>query len=316
MEKRNHTRILEFILVGFSTDPQLQYFLFAIFLSIFKISLLAHMFIILLYRFSPTLHTPMYFFLANFSILEICYMSTIAPKMLINLLSQQKTITFHGCALQMCCYLLLGSAECYMLAAMAYDRYNAICHPLQYNHIMRRFVCLMLVLACWFIGIMVGVLQTILIFSLPFCGSNRINNFYCDIPPLMNLACNNTQFNEIIMLIITFLIIVGPFILTVISYTNIIRTILKNHPAGMRKKAFSTCTSHLIVVSMFYGSAAIMYLRPKSNYGMDEEKFLSLMYTVIAPLMNPFIYSLRNNDVKNAVKKVIGEIGIALHDNR
>ncbi|XP_077112486.1 olfactory receptor 10AG1-like [Ranitomeya variabilis] len=304
MKRTNYTRITEFILVGFSDVLQIQYFLFMVFLCIFKVSLLAHMFIILLYRCSPNLHTPMYFFLANFSILEICYLSTIIPNLLFNLLSGKKTITFYGCAAQMNCFLLLGSAECYMLAAMAYDRYNAICHPLLYNNIMEKIVCIRLVIGCWFIGTMIGVLQTTFIFSLPFCSSNKINNFYCDIPPLMSLACNNTEFNEIIMLIITFIIIVGPFVLTVVSYANIIWTILKQHSAGMRKKAFSTCTSHLIVVSMFYGSGTIMYLRPKSSYGKNEEKYLSLIYTIIAPFMNPFIYTLRNNDVQNAVKKM------------
>ncbi|XP_040278103.1 olfactory receptor 10AG1-like [Bufo bufo] len=308
MARGNQTIITEFTLVGFSTVLQLKYFLFMIFLCIFMISLLAHMFIILLYRFSPNLHTPMYFFLANFSIVEIYYALTISPKMLVNLLSQHNTISFYGCAIQMCCYLLLASAECYMLAAMAYDRYNAICHPLLYNNIMRKIVCIRLVIGCWLIGAMVGVLQTKLIFSLPFCRSNRINNFYCDIPPLISLACNNTQFNEILMLIITFIIIVGPFIVIVISYANIIWTILKHHPAGMRKKAFSTCTSHLIVVCLSGGSSTIMYLRPKSSYGMNEEKFLSLLYAVIVPLMNPFIYSLRNNDVKKAVKKIMCDI--------
>ncbi|XP_073441789.1 olfactory receptor 10AG1-like [Dendrobates tinctorius] len=304
MKRTNYTRITEFILVGFSDVLQIQYFLFMVFLCIFKVSLLAHMFIILLYRFSPNLHTPMYFFLANFSILEICYLSTIIPNLLFNLLLGKKTITFYGCAAQMNCFLLLGSAECYMLAAMAYDRYNAICHPLLYNNIMEKMVCIRLVIGCWFIGTMIGVLQTTLIFSLPFCSSNKINNFYCDIPPLMSLACNNTEFNEIIMLIITLIIIVGPFILTVVSYANIIWTILKHHSAGMRKKAFSTCTSHLIVVSMFYGSGTIMYLRPKSSYGKNKEKYLSLIYTIIAPFVNPFIYTLRNNDVRNAVKKM------------
>ncbi|XP_075696902.1 olfactory receptor 5V1-like [Rhinoderma darwinii] len=312
MEKGNYTRIHEFILVGFSGVLQLQYFLFVVFLCTYKISLLAHMFIISLYNFSPNLHTPMYFFLANFSFLEICYLSTIVPNLLKNCLSHHKNITFYGCAVQMYCFLLLGSGECYMLAAMAYDRYNAICHPLLYSNIMRKVVCIRLVIGSWLIGTTVGVLQTILIFSLPFCGSNRINNFYCDIPPLMSLACINTKFNEIIMLLITIFIIIGPFILTVISYANIISTILKRHSAGMRKKAFSTCTSHLIVVTLFYMSATIMYLRPKSSYGMDEEKFLSLIYTIIAPLLNPFIYSLRNNDVKHAVKKIVCRIKIAL----
>ncbi|KAG9466502.1 hypothetical protein GDO78_016565, partial [Eleutherodactylus coqui] len=299
---RNFTRIHEFILVGFSDVLQIQYVLFTVFFCIFTISLMSNTLIILLYTLPPNLHTPMYFFLANFSLLEICYLLNIVPKML---LSQHKTITFYGCAIQMGCFLLLGSAECYMLAVMAYDRYNAICHPLLYNNIMRRVICIMLVINCWLIGIAVGILQAILIFSLPFCGSNTINNFYCDIPPLINLACTKTRFNEIIMLIITFIIILGPFTLTIISYANIIWTIIKYHSAGMRTKAFSTCTSHLIVVSISYESSSIMYLRPKSSYGMNEEKFLSLMYTIIAPSMNPFIYRLRNNDVKNAIKKLV-----------
>ncbi|CAN2388159.1 Olfactory receptor [Pristimantis euphronides] len=311
MEKGNRTTIPDFILVGFSDVLQLKYFLFVLFLCIYKVSLLAHMFIILLYRFSPNLHTPMYFFLVNFSILEICYLSTIVPKMLINFFSQQKTITFYGCAIQMYTFLLLGSTECYMLAAMAYDRYNAICHPLLYNNIMRRVICIRLVSGSWLIGTTVGVLQTSFIFSLSFCGSNRINHFYCDIPPLVSLACNNTNFNEIATFIIASFLIVGSFLLTIISYTKIIWTIIKYHPAANRKKAFSTCTSHLIVVFMFYGSSGIMYLRPKSSYGKNEEKFLSLMYTIIAPLLNPFIYSLRNKDVKCAVRKILCEIKLA-----
>ncbi|XP_071968922.1 olfactory receptor 10A7-like [Engystomops pustulosus] len=315
MERENQTTITEFILVGFSEVLQLQYFLFVVFLIIFKISLLAHMFIIFLYRLSPNLHTPMYFFLANFSFLEICYLSNIIPKMLINLLHHHKTITFNGCAIQMFCFLLLGSAECNMLAFMAYDRYNAICHPLHYSNIMRRAVCIRLVFSCWFIGTTVGVLQTNLIFSLPFCGSNRINNFYCDVPPLLSLACKNTKIIEITALIITFIVVIVPFLLTVISYANIIWTIIKHHSAGRRIKAFSTCTSHLIVVSMYYGSAIIMYSRPKSSYGMDGEKFLSLIYTIIAPFINPFIYSLRNNDVKNAFKQVVCQIKIDKPEN-
>ncbi|XP_069802703.1 olfactory receptor 10AG1-like [Dendropsophus ebraccatus] len=308
MERGNNTQIHDFILVGFSINPPFQYIVFVIFLLIFMISLLSHMFIILIYIFSPSLHTPMYFFLANFSFMEICYLFTLSPQMLINLLSEHKTITFYGCAMQMNCFLLLGSAECYLLATMAYDRYNAICHPLLYNTIIRDIVCIRLVIASWIIGTTVALLETNLIFSLQFCRSNRINNFYCDISPLLNLACNNTEINEIILRVITIIVVVIPFILIVISYTKIIWTILKHYSAGTRKKAFSTCTSHLIVVSMSYGSGTIMYLRPKSRYGTDEDKYFSILYVVIAPLMGPFIYSLRNNDVINAVKKIIAEI--------
>ncbi|XP_044133549.1 olfactory receptor 1020-like [Bufo gargarizans] len=241
MGRRNHSTVTDFILVGFSDVPELRYFLFLLFLCIFTISLFANMFLIILYRFSTNLHTPMYYFLANFSFLEICYILTIKPKMLANILFDDKTITLCGCALQMFFFLLLASTECYMLAAMAYDRYYAICQPLLYNMIMSRNTRLKLILGSWIIGLTVAVIQTPLTFYLPFCGPNKINHF----------------------------------------------------------------TSHLIVVAIFYGSGSVMYLRPKSSYGTDVDKFLSLMYAIIAPLLNPFIYSLRNNDVKYAVRKMI-----------
>ncbi|XP_075696903.1 olfactory receptor 10AG1-like [Rhinoderma darwinii] len=304
MDRGNHTPITEFILLGFSDGPELQYILFVVFLCIFKMSLSAHMFLIILYRFSPNLQTPMYFFLANFSFMEICYILTITPKMLRNLLSEHKTISFYGCAIQMYLFLLFAGSECYMLASMAYDRYIAICHPLLYNILMHKVICMQLICGSWIIGTMVAIIQTMLMFSLPFCGSHEINHFYCDIPPIMALACANTHIHEVITLIITLSVIVGSFILTVISYSIIIWTIVKKHSTSGRKKAFSTCTSHLIVVTIFYGSGSVMYLRPKSSYGTGEDKYISLMYTIIAPLLNPFIYSLRNNDVIYAVRRI------------
>ncbi|XP_069802707.1 olfactory receptor 10A3-like [Dendropsophus ebraccatus] len=302
MSRGNYTTVKEFILVGFSDVLELQYFLFAVFLCIFIISLSAHMFLIVLYRFSTNLHTPMYFFLANFSLLEICYISTITPKMLVNLLSGNKTITFYGCTSQMYCFLLLASTECYLLAAMSYDRYNAICHPLKYNSIVTRGACIKLIVGSWIIGFVVATIQTFLTFSLPFCGPNKINHFYCDIPPIMALACTDTKFNEIATFLIVIFLVIGAFMLTVLPYVQIIWTIVKHHSTTGTKKAFSTCASHLIVVTIFFGSGSVMYLRPKSSYGTNVDKFMSLMYTIIAPLLNPFIYSLRNNDVKFAVK--------------
>ncbi|KAG9467472.1 hypothetical protein GDO78_014888, partial [Eleutherodactylus coqui] len=304
MDKGNHTTI-EFIFIGFSAIPELQFFLFASFLCIYNISMAAHMFLIVLYNLSSNLHTPMYFFLANFSFLEECYISTITPNMLKNLLSNHKTITFYGCAVQMYCFLLLGSAECNLLAVMAYDRYNAICHPLLYNVIMSRNACVKLIVSSWLIGLMVAIIQTFLTFSLHYCGPNKINHFYCDIAPLMALACSDTRFNEIVIFMLVLCVVVGAFLLTIVSYTQIIWAILKHYSLAGFKKAFSTCSSHLIVVTIFYGSASVMYLRPKTSYGTDTDRFLSLMYTVIAPLLNPFIYSLRNNDVKVAVKKML-----------
>ncbi|XP_066465398.1 olfactory receptor 10AG1-like [Eleutherodactylus coqui] len=304
MNRENCTPITEFILLGFSDVPKLQYILFVVFFCLFKLSLFAHMFLITLYKSSPNLQTPMYFFLANFSFLEVCYILTIWPKMLRNLLSEHKTISFYGCAVQMYLFLLFAGSECYLLASMAYDRYIAICHPLLYNILMHKVICVQFICGSWIIGTLVAIIQTVLIFSLPFCSSREINHFYCDIPPIMALACADTQVQEVVTLIITLSVIVGSFMLTVISYSVIIWTILKKHSALGRKKAFSTCTSHLIVVTLFYGSGGVMYLRPKSSYGTDIDRFISLVYTIIAPLLNPFIYSLRNNDVKSAVRKI------------
>ncbi|XP_071969575.1 olfactory receptor 5A2-like [Engystomops pustulosus] len=300
--ENNHT-MTGFLLVGFSEVPELRYILFVVFLGIFKMSLAAHMFLILLYRLSPNLRTPMYFFLANFSFLEICLISTISPKMLRDLLSDEKTISFYGCATQMFMFLLFADAECFMLAAMGYDRYNAICNPLLYNILMHKVTCMKLICGSWFIGAIVAIVQTILMFSLPFCRSHIINHFYCDVPPVLALACADTHIHEITTMFFTLSVVVGSFILTVISYSLIIWTIIKKHSASGRKKAFSTCTSHILVVTMFYGSGSVMYLRPKSSYGMGEDKFISLMYTVFAPFINPFIYSLRNNDVISAVRR-------------
>ncbi|XP_069802705.1 olfactory receptor 10AG1-like [Dendropsophus ebraccatus] len=308
MDRRNHTAITEFILVGFSDFPELQYLLFVLFLCIFTSSISAHMFLIFLYRFSPNLQTPMYFFLGNFSFLEICYILTIGPKTLTNLLSEHRTISFYGCALQMYLFLLFAGSECYMLASMAYDRYIAICHPLLYNILMHKVMCMQLICGSWLIGTMVAIIQTGLMFSLPFCGSHEINHFYCDIPPIMALACTNTQVHEVITFVITLSVIVGSFVLTVASYSVIIWTIVKRHSASGRRKAFSTCTSHLIVVTLFYGSGSVMYLRPKKNFGTAEDKFISLMYGIIVPLLNPFIYSFRNNDVVFAIRRIFHNI--------
>ncbi|CAN2388158.1 Olfactory receptor, partial [Pristimantis euphronides] len=285
------------------------------FLSIYAIAILGNLSIILAYNCSLNLQTPMYFFLANFAFLDICYISTTLPNMLSNFLSQHKIISFYGCLVQLYFLMLLGSTECYILAAMAYDRYNAICQPLLYINIMNKESCVKYIFGSWFIGVVNSIIHTTLTFTLPFCGSNMINYFFCDIPPLLNLAYADTWINELTTFVIGGFVTMGSLLLTMISYANIIHTILKIHSSSGRKKAFSTCishfikafstcTSHLIVVTIFYGSGSVMYLRPKSSYGTDEDKFISLMYTIIAPLLNPFIYSLRNNDVINAVRRI------------
>ncbi|CAI9620507.1 unnamed protein product [Staurois parvus] len=269
------------------------------------ITLAGNIFIILIYKLSPTLQKPMYFFLANFSVLEIFYISSTSPKMLSDLLSEYKWISFYGCAAQLYCVLFLAGTEFYILATMSYDRYNAICQPLLYTIIMNKKTCTQLIAGSWLIGASNALIHTIFTFSVPFCSSHKLNSFFCDVPVLLKLACKDTWLNELIVFIFGGGMTSGSLILTIISYAKIISTILNISSMSQRKKAFSTCTSHLIVVTIFYGSVFFMYLRPKSSYGKDEDKLVAVMYTVIAPLLNPFIYSLRNQEVKTAVRKIV-----------
>ncbi|XP_018408127.1 PREDICTED: olfactory receptor 5V1-like [Nanorana parkeri] len=308
MENMNVSSIKEFILVGFSEAPPIQHLLFVVFLFIYIITVIGNFSIISAYKFTSDLHTPMYFFLANFSFLEICYISATVPKLLSSLLLQDKSISFFGCVVQMFCFLLLGGTECYMLAAMAYDRYNAICHPLLYGTIMNKRTCLGLIAVSWVSGTINSLTHTVLTFALSFCGANAINHFFCDIPPLLDLACSSTEINEIVLLVACGCVIVSAFLLTIASYVRIISAILNIKSTSGRKKAFSTCASHLIVVALFYGSATFMYFRPKSSYSMNKDRLIAALYAFIAPLLNPFIYSLRNNDVKVAVKKIFCRI--------
>ncbi|KAM5140376.1 olfactory receptor 5V1-like [Mantella aurantiaca] len=305
MGNANGTSTKEFVLVGFSEAPSLQRLLFAVFLLVYVITVIGNLAIILTYQSSAELRTPMYFFLANFSFLEICYISTTVPRLLSSLLLQDKSISFLGCVAQMFCFLLLGGTECYMLAAMAYDRYNAVCHPLLYGVIMNRRTCLGLIFVSWASGAVNSFIHTALTFTLSFCGANAIDHFFCDIPPLLDLACSPTETNEIVLLVACGCVIVSAFLLTIASYGLIVSAILHIKSSSGRKKAFSTCASHLIVVTMFYGSAIFMYFRPKSSYSMGRDRLIAALYAFIAPLLNPFIYSLRNNDVKAAAKKTL-----------
>ncbi|XP_069804636.1 olfactory receptor 5G29-like [Dendropsophus ebraccatus] len=299
----NHTTVMEFILLGFSglTD---QVSLFPIFLCIYIITLVGNLCIIIAYKLSPSLHTPMYFFLANFSLLEILYVSTTVPKMLSCLLSERKVISLSGCAIQMYCFVLLGGTECYMLAAMAYDRYNAICRPLMYTVIMREIVCIQHIVGSYVIAAANALIHTALTFSLQFCRSNKIDHFFCDVPPVLELSCQDIWVNELVIFVIGGCVVIGSFIVTMISYIEIISKILKLQSALGKKKTFATCSSHLMVVIIFYGSTISMYFRPRSSYKVGQNSVVSLMYTVIAPLLNPFIYSLRNKEVKTNIKNI------------
>ncbi|XP_058383467.1 olfactory receptor 10AG1-like [Diceros bicornis minor] len=301
----NFTILVEFVLLGFSDIPKFHWFLFGVFLVIYMIILLGNAIIILITRVDSTLQTPMYFFLSNFSFLEICYVSVTLPRMLTDLWTQKGTISFFACAAQMCFFLMLGATECFLLAMMAYDRYVAICNPLHYPLVVNYNVCVQLVAVSWISGVPVGIGHTCQIFSLPFCGSNQINHFFCDIPPLLKLACGDIFVNEMVIYMFAVLFVTVPFMLILRSYSRIISTIWKLPSNTGRTKAFSTCSSHLIVVVLFYGSATVTYLKPKSNQYEGTDKLLSLFYTVLTPMFNPLIYSLRNKDVREALRKFL-----------
>ncbi|KAH0626646.1 hypothetical protein JD844_001736 [Phrynosoma platyrhinos] len=297
---QNSTAPAKFILLGLSDDPNLQNLLFSGFLVIYIIILAGNLLIILLTLADPALHTPMYFFLRNLSFLEICYTSVNVPKMLENLLSGKKSISFIGCALQTYFTFFLGGSECFLLASMAYDRYVAICKPLHYPVLMSHKVYTFLAIASWLSGFLMSFGHTSMVFTLPFCATNVINHFFCDIPPLLKLACGDTSRTEIAVFAVAMIFVTFPFIMIMMSYVGIIATILKISSSEGRKKTFSTCSSHLIVVTLFFGSACIIYLKPNSTYSPNTDKYLSLFYTVVGPILNPVIYSFRNKEVKGA----------------
>uniref|UniRef100_A0A8C2R6C9 Olfactory receptor n=1 Tax=Capra hircus TaxID=9925 RepID=A0A8C2R6C9_CAPHI len=301
----NQTTLVDFILLGFSDIPDLQGFLFGVFLIMYTIILMGNSLIIIITKMDPSLQTPMYFFLGNFSSLEICYVSVTVPRLLIDLCSQNRNIPFLACAAQMYFFLVFGATECLLLTSMAYDRYVAICNPLLYPLLMNSRLCVQLATGCWVSGVPVHIVLTYLIFSLPFCGSNQLNHFFCDIPPVLKLACGDTLLTETLVYVVAVLVVTVPFMLILGSYVRIIETILKLPSATGRAKAFSTCSSHLMVVALFFGSGLITYLRPKSSHSIGMDKFLSLFYTIVTPMFNPMIYCLRNKEVMVALRKFL-----------
>lgn len=301
----NHTTLMGFILLGFSDVPDLQGFLFGVFLSIYVIILMGNSLVVLIIKADPSLQSPMYFFLGNFSSLEICYVSVTVPRLLIDLCRQNRSISFLACATQMYFFLVLGGTECFILTAMAYDRYVAICKPLLYPLIMNNRLCIHLAAGCWMTGIPVHIGLTYQIFSLPFCGSHQLNHFFCDIPPIVRLACGDTSMIEMLIYVLAVLLVTIPFMLILGSYVKVISTILTLPSATGQAKAFSTCSSHLMVVALFFGSGMISYLRPKSSYSAGMDKFISLFYTIVIPVLNPMIYCLRNKDVRVALRKFL-----------
>ncbi|XP_057354880.1 olfactory receptor 13D1-like [Manis pentadactyla] len=305
IEMGNYSVVTEFFLVGLSQYPELQHFLFVLCLIMYLIILLGNGLLIIISILDSRLHTPMYFFLGNLSFLDICYTSSSIPPMLVIFVSDRKSISFTGCALQMVISLGLGLTECVLLAVMAYDRYVAICNPLRYPIIMNRVLYVHMAAWSWTIGCMVSLLQSIMTIILPFCGNNVIDHITCEILALLKLICSDITINVLIMTGVGIVLLVIPLLLIFISYIFIISSILRISSAEGRKKAFSTCSAHITVVILFYGSALFMYMKPKSKVTNTSDVIIALSYGVVTPMLNPIIYSLRNNEVKEAVKKVL-----------
>ncbi|CAI9153116.1 unnamed protein product [Rangifer tarandus platyrhynchus] len=307
MAEGNWTRVSEFILMSFSSLPtEIQSLLFLTFLFIYLVTLLGNSLIILVTWADPMLHSPMYFFLRNLSFLEIGFNLVIVPKMLGTLIAQDTTISFLGCATQMYFFFFFGVSECFLLATMAYDRYVAICSPLHYPVIMNPRTRAKLAAVSWFPGIPMATVQTMWLFSFPFCGINKVNHFFCDSPPVLRLVCADTALTEMAIFAMGVAILLAPVSLILVSYWNIISTVIQMQAGEGRLKAFSTCGSHLIVVVLFYGSGIFTYMRPNSKTIKERDKMISVFYTVVTPMLNPIIYSLRNKDVKGALRKLAG----------
>ncbi|KAM8981903.1 olfactory receptor 6C76-like [Sarcophilus harrisii] len=307
----NCTTVTVFILLGLTDDPQWKILLFLFLLLTYILSVTGNLTIILLTLLDSHLKTPMYFFLRNFSLLEISYTSVCIPKFLVNIASGDKTITYNCCAAQFFFFFffffafLLGTSEFYLLAAMSYDHYVAICKPLHYTTIMNSKVCFLLVFSSWFSSFLFVLTGLILGLQLDFCDSNIIDHFYCDLDPIMQLSCTDTHFHELLSFIVALMTLSANLTLVILSYSYIALTILKIPSASQRKKAFSTCSSHMIVLSISYGSCIFMYIKTSAKERISLIKGVSLLNTSIAPLLNPFIYTLRNQQVKQALKDVI-----------
>ncbi|XP_071465916.1 olfactory receptor 7A10-like [Marmota flaviventris] len=306
MEPKNNTRISEFLLLGFSEDPELQPLIFGLFLSMYLVTVLGNLLIILATISDSHLHTPMYFFLSNLSFVDIGFTSTTIPKMLVNIQTQSKAITYAGCITQMCLFFIFVELDNFLLTVMAYDRYVAICHPLQYTVIMNPRLCGLLVVVCWILSVLHALLQSLMVLRLSFCRDIKIPHFFCELNQVVQLACSDTFLNDLVRYLVTVLLGGGPITGILYSYFKIVSSIHANSSAQGRYKAFSTCASHLSVVSLFYGTSFGVYLSSASAKSSPSSATASVMYTVVTPMLNPFIYSLRNKDVKGALLRLSG----------
>ncbi|XP_077634116.1 olfactory receptor-like protein OLF3 [Crocuta crocuta] len=307
MERDNQTWVREFILLGLSSDRYMQVFLFVLFLVMYLVTVLGNFLIVLLIRLDSRLHTPMYFFLTNLSLVDVSYATSIIPQMLAHLLAEHKAIPFVSCAAQLFFSLGLGGIEFALLAVMAYDRYVAVCDPLRYLVIMHGGLCTRLAITSWASGSINSLIHTAITFQLPMCTNNYIDHISCEILAVVRLACVDTSSNEIIITVSSIVLLMTPFFLVLLSYIRIISTILKIQSTEGRKKAFHTCASHLTVVVLCYGMAIFTYIQPRSNPSVLQEKLISLFYAVLTPMLNPMIYSVRNKEVKGAWQKLLGQ---------
>ncbi|XP_021060266.1 olfactory receptor 150-like [Mus pahari] len=303
MLQGNLSEVTEFILAGLTHKPELQLPLFLLFLAIYVATVVGNLGMIALIFFSSQLHTPMYYFLNSLSFIDFCQSTVIIPKMLVNFVTVKNIISYPECMTQLYIFIIFGIAECHMLAVMAYDRYVAICNPLLYNVVMSSQVCSWMIVGVYSIALIVSTIHTICMLRVHFCKANVVNHYFCDLFPLLELHCSDTFINEVVLLCLSVFNIFVPILTIVSSYIFIIASILRIKSTEGRSKAFSTCSSHISAVAIFFGSLAFMYLQPSSVSSMDQRKVSSVFYTIVVPMLNPLIYSLRNKDVKVALSK-------------
>ncbi|XP_004696919.1 olfactory receptor 2T11 [Echinops telfairi] len=301
---KNGTSSSDFILLGLLVNNQVTGIVFTVILAIFIVAVTANLVMILLIQVDSRLHTPMYFLLSQLSIMDTLFICTTVPKLLVDLMSQEKTISFVACGIQIFLYLTMIGSEFFLLGLMAYDRYVAVCNPLRYPVLMNRKVCLLLAAGAWFGGSLDGFLLTPITMNVPYCGSRSINHFFCEIPAVLRLACADTSLYETLMYICCVLMLLIPISIISTSYSLILLTVHRMRSTEGRKKAFTTCSSHLTVVSIFYGAAFYTYVLPQSFHTPEKDKVVSAFYTIVTPMLNPLIYSLRNKDVMGAFKKI------------
>ncbi|ELK12827.1 olfactory receptor-like protein OLF4 [Pteropus alecto] len=310
MEQKNLTRVSEFLLLGLSEEPELQLLIFGLFLAMYLITVFGNLLIILAVSSDSHLHTPMYFFLSNLSLVDICFTSTTIPKMLLNIHTQSKVITYEGCITQMYFFLLFAVSDVFLLTIMAYDRYVAICHPLNYTVIMNPRLCRLLVLVSWIVSALNSFLESLMVLRLSFCVDLEIPHFFCELIQMVQLACSDTFLNDMLTYFVTVLLDAGPLAGILYSYSKIISCIRGMSSVQGKYKAFSTCVSHLSVVFLFYCTSLGVYLSSAATHSSHSTAAASVMYTVITPMLNPFIYSLRNKDIKGALKRFFGVAAI------